>query len=229
MLVKLAQLAADIPELRELDINPLLADETGVLALDARIAVAPAEREVQGRGHPRFAVRPYPSRMGAPHLRSATAGASSCARSARRTKSLFRDFLPKVTPEDLRLRFFAPIKEFDHAFIARLTQLDYARAMAFVAIDEASGEMVGVVRLHADANYESGEYAILVRSDLKGRGLGWKLMQLIIDYARAEGLKRIEGQVLRENVTMLHMCDELGFDAVDDAEDANIRRVTLTL
>ena len=71
--------------------------------------------------------------------------------------------------------------------------------------------MLGVVRLHADANYERGEYAILVRSDLKGRGLGWLLMQMIIEYARAEGLKTIEGQVLGENIAMLAMCREFGF------------------
>ncbi|MGC8200747.1 GNAT family N-acetyltransferase, partial [Salmonella enterica] len=83
-----------------------------------------------------------------------------------------------VTPHDLRLRFFAPMKEFTHEFIARLTQLDYARAMAFIAFDEATNEMVGVVRIHSDSIYETGEYAILLRSDLKGRGLGWALMQL---------------------------------------------------
>ena len=98
-----------------------------------------------------------------------------------------------MTPEDLRLRFFAPVKEFSHAFIARFTQIDYARAMAFVAIEETSGKMLGVVRLHANADYDSGEYAILVRSDLKGHGLGWLLMQLIIEYARAEGLRTIRG------------------------------------
>jgi hypothetical protein len=71
-----------------------------------------------------------------------------------------------------RLRFFAPVREFSHTFIARLTQLDYARAIALVAISELNGEMLGVVWLHADPNYEKGEYAILVRSDIKGRGLG---------------------------------------------------------
>ena len=89
----------------------------------------------------------------------------------------------------LRLRFFAPIKEFTHKFIARLTQLDYARAMAFVAFDEATGDLVGAVRIHSDSIYENGEYAILLRSDLKGRGLGWALMQMIIEYARSEGLR----------------------------------------
>jgi hypothetical protein len=84
-----------------------------------------------------------------------------------------------VTKEDLRLRFFDSIKEFSHQFIAKLAELDYARAMAFVAIDEASSEMLGVVWLYSDSIHETGEYAILLRSDLKGRGLGWALMQLI--------------------------------------------------
>jgi acetyltransferase len=111
------------------------------------------------------------------------------------------------------------VKEFGHTFIARLTQIDYARAMAFIAIEETSGKMLGVVRLHADANYERGEYAILVRADLKGRGLGYLLMQMIIEYARAEGLKIIEGQVLGENVAMLAMCREFGFSISPDPDD----------
>src|SRR5207249_6850281 len=100
---------------------------------------------------------------------------------------LIPEMLKHVTMQDLRLRFFAPMKEFSHEFIARLTHLDYARAMAFVAFDEATNELVGVVRIHSDSIYESGEYAILLRSDLKGRGLGWALMQMIIEYAKSEG------------------------------------------
>ena len=129
----------------------------------------------------------------------------------------------------MRLRFFAPIKDFSHGFIARLTQIDYARAMAFVAIDEASGALLGVVRLHADANYVSGEYAILVRSDLKGQGLGWQLMQLMIEYARSEGIRTINGQVLRENTMMLDMCRELGFRIESDPQEPTSVVVTLRL
>ena len=140
-----------------------------------------------------------------------------------------RDLLTHVSREDLRLRFFDSIKEFSHQFIARLTQLDYARAMAFIAIDEASRETLGVVRLHIDSSREAGEYAILLRSDLKGRGLGWTLMQLIIEYARSEGLKRISGQVLQENSAMLNMCRELGFAAKSDAADHTLCDVTLEL
>ena len=88
---------------------------------------------------------------------------------------------------------------------------------------------MGVVRLHADADHQEGEYAILLRSDLKGRGLGWALMQLIVDYARADGLAAIAGQVLRENATMLAMCGALGFKIAADPEDPDLKIVTLTL
>jgi acetyltransferase len=228
VLVKLAQLAADLPEIRDLDINPLLADETGVLALDARVAIAPVEPRFKGTGNPRFAVRPYPSQW---ECRIALAdGRRVFVRPLRpEDEAMVRAFFGRVTQEDLRLRFFAPVKDFSHAFIARLTQLDYGRAMAFAAIDEACGDLLGIVRIHADANYECGEYAILLRSDLKGHGLGWELMQLIIRYARSEGLNRIEGQVLRENSTMLQMCRELGFRIESDPEEPTICIVTLAL
>ena len=144
-------------------------------------------------------------------------------------EDLIRDHLTHVSKEDLRLRFFDSIKEFSHQFIAKLIDLDYARAMAFIAIDEATKEPVGVVRLHADPSHETGEYAILLRSDLKGRGLGWSLMQLIIEYAKSEGLKRISGQILQENTVMLKMCRELGFEIKTDPDDRGLRDVTLTL
>jgi acetyltransferase len=142
---------------------------------------------------------------------------------------LIHDLLVHVSKQDLRLRFFDSIREFSHPFVARLTQIDYAREMAFVAIDEAGSQIIGVVRLYSGSSHESGEYAILLRSDLKGRGLGWTLMQLIIEYARSEGLKRIVGQILQENSVMLKMCRELGFEIKTDAEDRGVYDVTLTL
>jgi acetyltransferase len=228
VLVKLAQLAGDLPQVRELDINPLLADETGVLALDARVAIAAVHPTRAGSGNPRFAVRPYP-REWERRVRLAEETAVIVRPTRPEDEPLVQKFLEKVTAEHLRLRFFAPIKEFSHAFIARLIQIDYARAMAFMAIEEKSGDLLGVVRLHADANYETGEFAILVRSDLKGRGLGWKLMALIIEYARSEGLKRIQGQVLRENITMLAMCRQLGFRIESDPQEQEVDVVTLAL
>ena len=228
VLVKLGQMAADIPEIRELDINPLLADETGVLAVDARVAVGRVERKFAGSGPANFAVRPYPSQWQR-HLEMRD-GRRVFVRPIRpEDEPLIHEFLRHVTSQDLRLRFFAPMKEFTHEFIARLTQLDYARAMAFVAFDEATNEIVGVVRIHSDSIYENGEYAILLRSDLKGRGLGWALMQLIIEYAKSEGLKAISGEVLQENTVMLEMCRELGFEVKTDPVEHGVCNVKLTL
>ena len=228
VLVKLTQMAADIPEIRELDINPLLADESGVLAVDARISVGQVERKFKGSGPANFAVRPYPSQWQR-HI-EVKDGWRIFVRPIRpEDEPLIHEFLRHVTSHDLRLRFFAPMKEFTHEFIARLTQLDYARAMAFVAFDEATNEMVGVVRIHSDSMYETGEYAILLRSDLKGRGLGWALMQLIIEYAKSEGLKTIYGDVLKENTIMLEMCRQLGFEVKGDPVEHDICDVKLVL
>jgi len=190
--------------------------------------VAPAEARRGPSGHPRFAIRPYPKEWERhAELRD---GTKILVRPLRpEDEPLYAPFLAAVTQQDLRLRFFAPVKEFGHRFIARFTQIDYARAMAFIAIEESSGIMLGVVRLHADANYERGEYAVLVRSDLKGRGLGYLLMQMIIDYARAEGLKTIEGQVLAENTAMLAMCRELGFEIAADPGDPEACIVKLAI
>jgi acetyltransferase len=229
VLVKIAQLAADLPEVRELDINPILADASGVIAVDARVAVAPvAAGDRKGRGHPRFAIRPYPKEW----EREVTlaSGRAVFMRPMRpEDEGLVRAFLDQVTPEDLRLRFFAPIRIFSHAFVAKLIQLDYARAIAFAAIDAATRAMVGAVRLHADANRETGEFGILVRSDLKGVGIGWELMRMIIEWGRVEGLRVIEGQVLRENATMLDMCRRLGFAIRSDPHDPDVKIVTLAI
>jgi acetyltransferase len=229
VLVKLAQLAADLPEVRELDINPLLADRSGVIAVDARVAVAPVEADSRrGRGHPRFAVRPYPKEWEREFV--LPDGRRVFARPVRpEDEDLVVEFFKHVTQEDLRLRFFAPIRDFSHAFVARLVQIDYAREMDFVAVDPEDGAMLGAVRLHADANHEAGEYAILVRSDLKGRGLGWELMRLMLEWAEAEGLRVVEGQVLRENTTMLEICRKLGFTVRSDPNDPEIKVVTLPL
>jgi acetyltransferase len=225
-LVKLSQMAADCPEIHELDINPLLADDKGVLALDARVAIRKPTRLFAGQT--RFAVRPYPSQWeGQLVLRNNSPIAVRPMR-PEDEPSIVR-FLEHVAAEDLRLRFFHAVKEFSHQFVARLTQLDYARAMAFVALDIATGDVMGVSQIHSDSRYESAEYAILVRSDLKGNGLGWALMQFLIDYATAEGLKSLCGEVLTENATMVAMCRELGFSVKADPRDAGIELVSLDL
>ena len=222
-LVKLSQMAADLPEISELDINPLMADGDGVVALDARVAIKPPEKLFAG--NTRLAIRPYPAEWER-QLQLANGSTVNVRPMRPEDEPAIVALLRRVSPEDLRLRFFHAMKQFSHAFIARLTQLDYARAMAFVATDAATAEIIGAVRLHSDSRYETAEYAILLRSDLKGKGLGWALMQLLIEYASSEGLKSLSGAVLRENTTMLTMCRELGFDIQSDPRDASVVLVT---
>jgi acetyltransferase len=143
--------------------------------------------------------------------------------------ALYPDFLREVTADDLRLRFFAPMREVSEKVIDKLIHYDPKHAMAFIAIEEKSSRLLGVVRLHDDPGGTSGEFAILLRSHLKGRGLGWLMMQHMIAYAQERGLKTVHGQVLNENGTMLTMCSELGFDIHDDALERGVKRVKLPL
>lgn len=229
-LVKIAQLAADLPSVRELDINPLLADADGVVALDARVRIEAetgSDRR-RGRWHPRFAIRPYPAEW---ERRMVAGDRRILVRPVRpEDEAMFRAFFGQVDAEDVRLRFFAPVRDFSHAFLARLTQLDYSRAIAFVATEEGTDEarrMLGAVRLHANANHDRGEFAILVRSDIKGTGLGIALMRKMIDWARAEGIAVVEGDVLAENRAMRAVCRQLGFEERPAADEPGLVKVTL--
>jgi acetyltransferase len=143
--------------------------------------------------------------------------------------TLYPDFLAEVNVEDLRLRFFMPMREVGHELIDKLIHYDPEHAMAFIAIAEASAKMLGVVRLHDDPSGDSAEFAILVRSRLKGHGLGWLLMKHMIAYAQEKDLETVHGQVLAENATMLQMCTELGFHVADDAGERGVKVVTLPL
>jgi acetyltransferase len=226
-LVRLSQLVVDCPAVKELDINPLLADENGVVALDARIRIDPSEVDQEGPNQ-RLAIRPYPDQW--ERWIETAEGERILIRPIRPVdEHLYADFVAKLSPEDIRFRFLTPRKEFSHKFIARFTQIDYARAMAFVALDKAQKELLGISRLAADPDYTHGEYAIIVRSDLKGSGIGWALMQHLIRYAEKEGLRELVGDVLAGNERMLEMCRALGFETAADAEDASIRKVRLKL
>jgi RimJ/RimL family protein N-acetyltransferase len=142
---------------------------------------------------------------------------------------LYPDFLAEVTREDLRLRFFAAMRQVSPDLIDKLIHYDPAHAMAFVAIEEASGKLLGVVRLHDDKDDVNGEFAILMRSHLKGHGLGWLMMKHMIAYAQEKSLETVHGQVLGENATMLQMCTELGFHVAEDASERGVKVVTLPL
>jgi acetyltransferase len=212
VLISLGQLAADHPEIRELDINPLLADEAGVVALDARLRVAAA----QSPGAARLAIAPYPAHLETePQLRDGTALRIRPVRPE--DESLLLDLAAHMSHEDLRLRFFTPVHGLTHAVAARLSQLDYDREMAILARHD--GTALGVAHFFADPDNLRAEYAIAVRSDWKGRGVGYLLMQQLLAIARERGVGELFGEVLRENHAMLQMCRELDFAISPDPRD----------
>ncbi|WP_128291142.1 bifunctional acetate--CoA ligase family protein/GNAT family N-acetyltransferase [Afifella aestuarii] len=226
-LIRLSQMAVDLPSITSLDINPLLASSDGVVALDARVAFDPKQVHKSGPNRD-MAIRPYPS--GWDSTADLASGASVILRPLMPTDvHLYPEFLGKLSPEDIRMRFLAPLKTLPEEMIARLTQIDYARDMAFVALDPESGELLGVSRLAADPDHVEAEYAVTVRSDMKGRGIGWLLMKQIIEYAAADGIERLYGVILPENHTMLSMCRELGFVAVSSPEADGLRHVVIHL
>jgi acetyltransferase len=226
-LIKISQLVVDIAEIEELDINPLLADGSGVIALDVRIRIAAASV----RPTERLAIRPYPKEL------------EETVRLDDGRELLLRPVLPedepafqgamaKLTPEEIRMRFFTPLKALTHMQAARFTQIDYDREMALVLAEPTTpgkAEVFGVARITADPDNERAEYAIIVRHDMTGKGLGFLLMRRIIEYARKRGIGEIFGDVLRENARMLQMCQKLGFTQTRVPEEPGVVRVVLDL
>jgi acetyltransferase len=222
----LSQMIVDFPCIAAMDVNPLLADADGIVALDARIAIDPARVEESGPNAD-LAIRPYPSGWDAGF--TGKGGRYRLRPIKPSDVDLYPEFLAKVSTNDIRLRFLAPRLTFDDDMLRRLTQLDYDRDMAFVAISEPSGELAGIGRLSSDPDRTAAEYGLIVRTDLQGQGLGKALLTLIIDYARAERIGRVEGLVLAENDRMLAMCRKFGFKVGFLPDDPGLCHVSLEL
>ena len=227
VLMAVSQMLADLPQLAELDINPLWVDEHGALALDARarISLKPVA------GAERFSILPYPTQWVSTQKWN---GRLIVVRPIRpEDEAQHRRFLESLDPEDIRMRVFHSRSELPRSELARLTQIDYDREMAFIAEarDESGGtETLGVARTVSDPDNVEAEFAIVVRSDLKGQGLGTLLFERLIEHAKQRGIERLVGLVLRENTRMLKLSRAMGFEA-DAAEpvDSGLRRMVRNL
>jgi acetyltransferase len=224
-LIALSHLLALEPRIVELDINPLLADANGVLALDARVRVSAAAPG----GAARFAIRPYPSEL---VERVDWRGTRLTLRPIRpEDEARHLAFLERVDPTDIRMRLFYTRRSIERSELARLTQIDYEREMAIVATAVIDGEeqTLGVVRVFVDPDNVEAEYGILIRSDMKGTGLGWLLMNKIIAFLKGRGTQRLTATVLRENERMLSMAVKLGFVHARAQPEEGTRRIELAL
>ena len=217
-IVSVSRLMLDHPEIVELDINPILADAEGVIAIDARVRLDdPAGRQ-------QSAIVPYPRELETTEpLRDGTVMRLRPIRPDDATVA--RRFLESVSREDIRARFHGAMRDFSGPLLIRLTQIDYDREIALIGFRDGDELPLGVVRLYSEPDHFSAEFAILVRSDLHGHGLGTILMHRMIRLARDRGLARIVGSVLRDNSRMLRLVRELGFVA----ENARGDEVTMVL
>jgi acetyltransferase len=218
-ILRVAQLIIDIPQIGQIDINPMFADDQGVAVLGVRIRVGQSE----ATGHDRLAIRPYPKELEEEAvLRN---GLKVLLRPIRpEDEPAHHDFLNRLAPEDLRYRFFGAVRGLSRMEVARLTQIDYEREMAFIATTggqdpETAPETLGVVRTATKPDNSHTEFAIVVRSDLKCQGLGRLLMEKMIRYCRGRGTAHMTGQVLPDNKAMQALAEKLGFDIWRNFED----------
>ena len=218
-LVRIAQLLIDFPRIAELDLNPLFVDADGVMAADAWIRL-----RAEGEGA-RLAIPPFPAEL-AGIFRSG--GRDFVVRPVRpEDAEAHGAFFRRLSPEDVRYRFFSAMRDLSAEQIARLTQVDYTREMAFVAVRD--GQTVGVARIVRDTGSDEGEFAIAVQPDTKGSGIGRHLMERLVAWSRAQGMREMVGLVLADNAPMLAFVRKLGFGVTRVAGEPDIVEARLGL
>ncbi|MCB1772519.1 MAG: bifunctional acetate--CoA ligase family protein/GNAT family N-acetyltransferase, partial [Gammaproteobacteria bacterium] len=227
VLQRISEIACELPEIRELDINPLLVDEDGVVAVDARVVVAPPKTSTAHYGH--MAIHPYP-----PELETTWQlpdGTDVSVRPIRpEDAEIEQDFVENLSAESKYFRFMQSMDKLTPLMLARFTQIDYDREMALVAVVKEHTEearILGVARYVSNPDKQSCEFALTVADEWQKKGIGRQLMQRLMTVARDRGIEIMEGEVLSNNSKMLRLCERLGFRKVrsgDDPDVVSVRR-----
>ncbi|MEW5904823.1 MAG: bifunctional acetate--CoA ligase family protein/GNAT family N-acetyltransferase [Pseudomonadota bacterium] len=228
VLLRVSEMVCELPLLREMDINPLILDEHGALAADARVMVEYRQPSADRYAH--MAIYPYPTHLVSPWQMAD--GTDVVIRPIRpEDADLVKRFVHDLSEETKYFRFMNSVQELTEEMLARLTQLDYSREMALVAVtsDEEAETELGVARYSINPDGESCEFALVVADKITGKGLGQKLMVSLMEAARSVGLASIEGEVLSHNHNMLKLMTRLGFTIRPSSEDAGIMRVSKRL
>ncbi len=228
VLLRVSAMVCELPWISEMDINPLIVNENGAVAVDARILIE--NLPVTAGRYDHMAIHPYPS-----HLKSSYKAKDGTLVTIRPIKPedfrMEQEFVKALSPESRYMRFMNTIREVSPAQLVRLTQIDYDREMAFVAtVDDAGAEKeVGVVRYATSPDGESCEFAIVVADDWQGKGLARRLMGILIDTARGAGLSYMHGDFLSDNKRMLAFVASLGFVLSAHPEDHGLKRGVMVL
>jgi acetyltransferase len=226
-LVKVSQLVVDLPQVVEVDLNPVLVDSHGVVAPSARVRVRPRD----AAPYPRLAIRPYPKQL-EETLELAGGRVLRLRPVLPEDEPALQRMFKALTPEEVRYRFFVPRKTFSHMNTARFTQIDYDREMVLVLTEPGiPGEtpIHGLVQLSADPDNEKAEFAVLVGRELSAMGLGVVLTRRLVEYARERGIKLLYGDVLADNTTMLKLARVMGFRTRAVPGEAGTVRIELPL
>lgn len=221
-------MVCELPQIKEMDINPLTVDETGAYALDARIAI---QYQPPGqRPYDHMAIHPYPSHL-VQHWQLPD-GSDVLIRPIRpEDAEMEQEFVRKLSPESKYFRFMESLHELPQELLVRFTQLDYSRDLAFIATTKKEGQEIelGVARYITNPDAESGEIGMVVADEWQNKGVGTKLMSCIIEAASERGFTMLEGDVLANNPKMLHLMTKLGFTLRNKPDETGIVIVTKTL
>ncbi len=228
VLLRVSEMVCELPLLMEMDINPLIVDEHGALAADARVVVEYRQPSADRYAH--MAIYPYPTHL-VSHWQLAN-GTDITIRPIRpEDAELEQKFVHDLSEESRYFRFMRSVQELSPDVLARFTQIDYCREMALIAVTSDHGKEIelGVTRFAINPDGESCEFALVVADNMRGKGLGQKLMSSLMDAARSKGLKIMEGEVLGNNRSMLKLMTRLGFDIETSPEDDAIKNVRKAL